>query len=149
MVKIVKNSKNGLVFTPNTKLSKDGKSLGFYLSESVNIVMENGFIVKQRVTATHTIDQELAKELDWKEGHVLPGKIITLESFEPFYDGQECKINPTTKAEVLVDGKKVYRNSVYTDNLQATSSLITAGAKTPSIEAETILPKSSATALNK
>jgi len=148
MVKIVKNSKNGLVFTPNAKPSKDGIERGFYVAESQEIVMEGGFIRKNKVTALLTVETALAAELGWKEGFQLPGKIVTTESFEPFYDGQECKINPTTKAEVLVDGKKVYRNSVYTDNLQATSSLITAGAKPVSIEAE-ILPKSSATALNK
>lgn len=148
MVKIVKNSKNNLVFTPNEKPSKDGIERGFYIAESQEIVMEGGFIRKNKVTALLTLETSLATELAWKEGHQLPGKIVTTESFEPFYDGQECKINPTTKEAVLVDGKKVYRNSVYTDNLQACSSLIVSGKKA-SIEAEEILPKSSATALNK
>lgn len=127
-VTVAVNSKNKQVFTPNDAVSKNGKELGFYIVKSSHVSMENGFIVKQTRSATLTIEQSLAKELDWKEGTQLPGKIIVQESFEPFYEGQECKINPDTKAEVKVDGKNVYRQSRYTDDVNAVDTLITAAS---------------------
>jgi hypothetical protein len=151
MVKIVKNQKSELVFTPNEKPSKDGIARGFFVVESSEISMEGGFIRKNKVTALLTVESELAKELAWTEGHTLPGKIITVEAFEPFYEGQECKINPTSKAEVLVDGKKVYRQSTYTDNMSLSSRLITPVTAVVSKKETSgeILPEYSATALNK
>lgn len=125
-VSIAINSKNNQVFTPNEQPSKNGKQLGFFIVKSSVFNMENGFIVKQTRSATLTVEQSLVKDLGWKEGTQLPGKIVVQESFEPFYEGQEQKINPDTKADVLVDGRKVYRQSRYTDDLTATDSLITA-----------------------
>lgn len=150
MVKIVKNQKSGEVFTANTKESTDGKPRGFYVCESTEISMEGGFIKKNKVTALLTLETELANELGWKEGKQLPGKIITVESFEPFYEGQACKINPTSKEDVLVDGKKVYRDSKYTENAEAMSSLIIAGKAVQTVANDApILPISSSTSLNK
>ncbi len=148
-VKIVKNQKSGQVFTPNTKESADGKLRGFYVCESIELVMEGGFVKENRVTALLTLETTLASKLDWKEGHQLEGKIITVESFEPFYDGQTCKINPTSKEDVLVDGKKVYRDSKFTENINATNSYIVASKAVQQLVNQPILPISSSTALNK
>lgn len=123
-VTVAINSKNEKVFTPNETQSKNGKSLGFFIVKSSNMIMENGFIVEQVRSATLTVEVALAEKLNWKAGTQLPGKIVVHESFDPFYEGQECKINPTTKEPVLIEGKKVYRESRYTDDLSATDLLI-------------------------
>jgi hypothetical protein len=151
MVKIVKNSKNDLVFTPNEKASKDGKMLGFYLVETIELKMEGGFIKENRVTALLTTEVALASKLAWKEGHELEGKIITVESFEPFYEGQPCKINPTSKDAILVDGKKVYRDNKFTADLKAVNSYIVASkaVQAPVTNETQPLTISSGTALNK
>lgn len=124
-VTIAVNSKNNQVFTANDTVSKNGKELGFYIVKSTSLSMEKGFITEQTRSATLTVETKLAEKLAWKEGTVLPGKIVVQESFEPFYEGQECKINPDTKAEVKVDGKNVYRQSRYTDDVNAVDTLIT------------------------
>lgn len=125
-VKIVKNGKSELVFTPNSKPSTDGKERGFYVVESTNITMEGGFINENKVTALLTVEKSLAEKLNWKEGHTLPGKIIVMESFTPFYEGQDAKINPSTKDAVKVDGKLVYRQAQYTEDSSLCSSLLRA-----------------------
>lgn len=149
MVKIVKNQKNGSIFTLNEKISKDGIERGFYVCESTEITMEGGFVRKNKVTALLTVESSLAKELAWVVGKQLTGKIITIESFKPFYEGQPFKINPTTKDAVLINGQKVYRQSTYTDNMELSSSLLVQGAVSKSIVVDEILPISSDTALNK
>ena len=60
-----------------------------------------------------TSDLEL---LGLKEGQdfstVIPVKLVVKESFEPFYPGQEAKINPTTKEVVTSAGAPVYRQTI-------------------------------------
>ena len=45
---------------------------------------------------------------------VAPVKLVVQESNEPFYPGQEPKINPTTKETVTHLGAAVYRQTVVT-----------------------------------
>ena len=123
-VTVAENAKSKLVFTPSTKPSPDGKSRGFFIVESTNTTMEGGFINTNRRTATLTVETSIGEALGWVKGTPLNGKIIVQESHTPFYHGQDCKINPTSKAEILVGGKRVYRQTVYTDNLTATDGFI-------------------------
>ena len=133
-VKVAINSKNNLVFTPKTTPSSNGKTYGFYILESEHESMENGFYRKQRRTATLTLD--VTTNPNWKAGHVLNGRIVVKESHTPFYDGQPCKINPTTKAEVLVNGKRVYRQSQYTEIAAEQDALIVSSVvvSTPAVQ---------------
>ena len=54
-----------------------------------------------------------------KDGLELPvkGKIIVKESFDPFYEGQQPKINPSTGELVLFMQQGVYRQSIFTSNM--------------------------------
>ena len=123
-VTVAENATSKLVFTPSTKPSADGKERGFFIVESQNVTMEGGFINQNRRTATLTVESSIAKTLNWSKGTPLNGQIIAEESHTPFYDGQACKINPTTKAEILVNGKRVFRQTRYTDDLTAKDSLL-------------------------
>jgi len=54
-----------------------------------------------------------------KDGQELPvkGKIIVREAFEPFYDGQVMKINPSTGEVIHYMNRPVYRQSIFTSNM--------------------------------
>lgn len=81
-------------------------------------------------------------EARFKEGQVLPGTIYHKEQLEPFYDGQDPKMNPSTGEILTVDGKEIYRQSFYTPNAQAEDHLIqhdrVAVTATANVENETV-----------
>ena len=52
-------------------------------------------------------------------GQELDGKIIKKESFSPFYDGQQPKINPQTNEQVLTNGRPTYLEFQYTEDPKA------------------------------
>ncbi len=58
-----------------------------------------------------------AKELPFK----LEGQIQVRESHEPFYEGQDAKINPTTGEVIEKDGKEVYRDTQFITDTTAPS----------------------------
>lgn len=123
-VKIVKNSKNGLVFTPGTKVSNNGKSYGFYVVEQSTITEEGGFIREEKRSALLTAENTLGAKLNYPEGHEKSGKIIREESFTPYFTGQEPVINPQTKVPVLRQGKQIYRQDLFAADLSKTDKLI-------------------------
>lgn len=43
----------------------------------------------------------------------LTGLLQVQESFDPFYEGQSAKINPSTNELVMLDGRAVYRNTQF------------------------------------
>ena len=60
--------------------------------------------------------EALVEAFDLKVGDdysakVEPSRIIIKESTEPFYSGQQCKINPSTGEEVTSGGEVVYRET--------------------------------------
>lgn len=124
MSKIVKNSKNGLVFTPGTKESKDGKSYGFYVVEDSKISMEGGFVREDKRTAILTMDNALVSKVSFKEGQEISGRIQRVESHTPFFEGQEPVINPKDSKQVLRGGKPFYRQDTYTADVNAVDTLI-------------------------
>ena len=52
-------------------------------------------------------------------GQELVGKIIKKESFSPFYDGQQPKINPQTNEQVLTNGRPTYLEFQYSEDPKA------------------------------
>jgi len=54
-----------------------------------------------------------------KDGQELPvkGKIVVRESFTPFYERQQPKINPETGELILFMQQGVYRQSIFTSNM--------------------------------
>ena len=88
-------------------------------------VLENdeGFWLLKTRSAKIRLQVELAKALSskglLKDGQELPikGQIVVRESFEPFYDGQMEKINPSTGELVLYLNRPIYRQSVFTSNM--------------------------------
>ena len=54
-----------------------------------------------------------------KAGQELVGKIIKKESFSPFYEGQQPKINPQTNEQVLTNDRPTYLEFQYTEDPNA------------------------------
>lgn len=55
---------------------------------------------------------------------VLSGKIIVQESTTPFWNGQDPKINPDTQEVMLSEGQPIYRNTTFTQDVNATDTLV-------------------------
>jgi hypothetical protein len=91
--------------------------------ESSTITNDDGFMDLKTRVAKVRMPVKLAEILVakglLKEGKEFPmqGKIIVRESFEPFYEGQEPKINPSTAELVLFLGEPIYRQSIFTSNM--------------------------------
>jgi len=88
-------------------------------------VLENdeGFWTMKTRVAKIRLQVELAETLEakglLKDGKELPvkGKIIIRESFEPFYEGQEPKMNPKTMSMICFMNQPVFRQSIFTSNM--------------------------------
>ena len=123
-VKVVAHPETGAVITINANKPEFGN---IRVDQTI-VSMENGFLNKSNRTAFIAGKIEDLKALDLKAGSTLDGKIIRKESFEPMYEGQSAKINPSTDEEVLVDGKNVYFKDSFTADLSTQDSLVKAGA---------------------
>ena len=108
------------------ELVRAGKNPEYCSIRVQSSVLENddGFWNMRTRSATIRLQVSLAKSLVekglLKDGKELPiqGKIIIRESFEPFYDGQQEKINPSTGEVILYMNRPIYRQSVFTSNLE-------------------------------
>ncbi len=88
------------------------------------ISMENGFLNKSKRSAFLAGKLADLQALELSEGQEFPGQIVRTESFAPQFEGQAPKINPTTQDAVLIDGKNVYFQDTYTEDLSAKDSLL-------------------------
>ena len=121
--KIVAHPETGLLITP----SVNKPEFGSIRIDSQQKVFSNGFMSVQKRTAFVSGRIEDLETMNLRAGMVLPGKIIRIESFSPFYTAgvngatrtQESKINPTTGEIVLTDGRPTYLNFVYTEDKNA------------------------------
>ncbi len=118
-VKVAAHPETGLIVTPSKK-----EGFGTIRVDQTIVSWENGFGNIQKRSAFITAPIEMLEDL--KEGEVLHknGNIIKLESYEPFYEGQTSKINPTTGEEVLRNGRPVYLRFVYTELADAQDRFI-------------------------
>lgn len=114
-VTVIAHPETGNVITP----SSNNPEYGTFRVDSIDKSLENGFVnINKRSAFIRGRITDLSS-LDLKAGQTLPGKIQKQESFDPFYDGQEPKINPTTNEVVLTDGKETYLQFEYTANAKA------------------------------
>lgn len=100
-------------------VSENNPEYGTIRLDEESIQFQNNFMNKTRRSVFirgKVVDLE---SLNYKANQALAGKIIKRESFEPFYEGQSPKINPTTQKVVLKDNKPVYLEFVYTLDMKA------------------------------
>lgn len=118
-VMIVAHPESGAVITA----SKSNPEVGAIRVESTQQVFNSktGFFNEEKRTAfVPGKIADLAK-LNWEAGKTVTGKILRLESFNPFYEGQDMKRYPDSHANagepVLTSGRPTYLRFVYTPNL--------------------------------
>lgn len=113
------NPNAGLVITPSSKNAEYGT---IRVDES-HTSMEKGFVNIQHRTAYIRGKITDLTSLGLKDGATIPGKIIRKESFEPFYEGQTCKMYPSSHAQagepVLTEGRETYLQFEYTSDMNA------------------------------
>ena len=129
IVKVAKHPVTGNVIT----ISEKNPEFGTIRLDAEQNVFSDGFFSVQKRTAFvrgRLVDLE---SLNLKDGQVLAGQIVRKESFEPFYEGQTPKINPTTNEVVLTDGRPTYLEFEYTEDMSKPSEI---WVENTSVEAE-------------
>lgn len=118
-VKVTANDK-GQVVIP----SVNNPEFGYIRVEQTSSSMEGGWLRKSTKSALIRGKVADLNDLGYTAGKSIAGKIIIKESHVAAFEGQDCKINPTTKAPVLSGGQKVYRDAFYTSDLNAQDVLL-------------------------
>lgn len=129
IVRVAKHPETGNVIT----ISEKNPEFGTIRLDAEQNVFSDGFFNIQKRTAFvrgRLVDLE---SLNLKDGQVLAGQIVRKESFEPFYEGQTPKINPTTNEVVLTDGSTTYLEFEYTEDMSKPSEI---WVENNSVEAE-------------
>lgn len=112
---VVKHPETGLVITSSVNKPEFGT---IRIDQEAN-VFNNGFFAVQKRTAFIRGRITDLESLGLKDGSTLDGKIIRKESFEPFYENQEPKINPQTNEVILTDSRPTYLEFEYTEDKNA------------------------------
>lgn len=115
MVKVVKHPETGNVITVST----NNPEWGTVRVDSENKSFSGGILNISKRTAFIRGRVEHLEAMNFRDGQPLAGKIQKQESFEPFYENQPPKINPTTGAEVLKNGKLTYLQFEYVEDPEA------------------------------
>lgn len=129
-VKVAVHPETKVVITKNENKPEFGT---IRLDQEV-ITMENGFLNRTKRSSFLTGKLLDLQTLGFKEGQVLSGKIVRKESFEPMFVGHTPKINPTSKEEVLIGGKKVYFQDTYTEDETSSDILVSSNIVTKKAE---------------
>ena len=123
-----------------TKFEKNGKTYGTVRVDETLLVVERGYTSMKKRTAFVTLDPAVVEFLEplvvAGAPYPLEGKIVITESFEPFFEGQVAKMNPSTEEFIRVDGKLVYRNSDFTTDLEQRDVLLYASATAPTEQSD-------------
>ena len=129
-VTIVANSTSGLVVNMRTitdKSTGESREVGSVMVQSKALSGLSRLGRVQTRTAFITLEQEALDFLGDSliDGAILPvaGKIVIEETLTPYVrkDGskQEAKINPTTNQVITYQGQPVYRNTYFSEDVNA------------------------------
>ena len=114
-VKVAKHPTTGEVITQST----NNPEWGTIRVDSEHKSFEGGILNLSKRSAFIRGKMSDLKALSLKSGQVLSGKIQKQESFQPFFEGQSPKINPSTGEVVLKNGRETYLQFEYTENMDA------------------------------
>lgn len=114
-VVVATHPKTGLVITQ----SENNPSYGTIRLDAMTTSMEGGFLNKRRKSAFIRGKMEDLESLGLKAGQVLPGIIQRQESYQPFYEGQKPKMNPESGEVILQDGREIFFQDIYTQDVNA------------------------------
>ena len=130
--KITKHPETGAIITPNSNKPEYG---------SVRVDQEvktftNGFLNRTNRVAFIGGRLEDLNKMGYKDGQKLPGKIVVKEQLEPFYPGQDPKINPETDEVLTQGGHPIYRNTYYTENINEQDMLLSHDTVEETVDSE-------------
>lgn len=97
--------------------------------ETSSLVVNGGIVGEQKLVAFPAISAKAIKHFtNLKNGDEfpIPGRLVINEYFdtdEGYREGMVAKINPNTNEDYLVDGKQVFREVVFTTDLNVKNSL--------------------------
>lgn len=131
---VVAHPVTGLIITPSANNPEYGK---FRLDQEVK-VFSNGFMSVQKRTTFIAGRISDLETLKLRAGMVLRGKIIRVESFEPQYEGQAPKINPSTGEIILTNGRETYLTFQYTEDPEALDMWIEESVVLEEIEEQSV-----------
>ena len=121
---IVTASESGAV----VNVSSNNPDFGYIRVEQLKPVFDmNGWARMRKVSALIPGATEDLKAFGWGAGTSLPGKIVTIESLEPFNTvnpEKDYKIAGETGIVCHVDGQPIYRRSFYTEDSTRTDESI-------------------------
>ena len=136
-VLIAENSTTGKVCTEFNyvdKVSKETKTLYKLMVTQSSLTASNGIFRESKRTAFVTLDEKAYGMFEraglLRDGAPLPlqGKLVITETLEPYMrkDGtpQKPKINPTTQEVITHQGAPVYRNTEFTQDLNAVDTFL-------------------------
>jgi len=119
----VKADKNGNI----VKISENNPEFGFIRVEQIATQIANGWLRKVKRSAIINGNVNDLLDASFKDGQELAGKIVIVESFNPFNPenpDRDLKIAGDTGIICRVDDQPIYRQSVYTVNDQAQDEFI-------------------------
>ena len=129
------SSKVSVILDPKTNLLVNAyasrPSYGYVLLSQEVTVIANGAVRCSIRTTRFRGEVELLQKMFKTPGAKLDGKIVKFESFEPFMEGQQPKMNPQKNMElILKDGKSVFMMYQYEKDTNAKDEWI---ASTPEV----------------
>lgn len=129
------SSKVSVILDPKTNLLVNAyasrPSYGYVLLSQEVTVIANGAVRCSIRTTRFRGEVELLQKMFKTPGAKLDGKIVKFESFEPFMEGQQPKMNPQKNMElILKDGKPVFMMYQYEEDTNAKDEWI---ASTPEV----------------
>lgn len=138
MVKVTANPATGVIFTPNARPGKDGKTYGFIRLEENKIDLDGAIGSLKKTSILKQISAEAAAHL--VDGQEFPGQIISTDSLVPHFEGQKNLQAPIAKGsselrDVLCGGQKVYRKYEFTSDMRKSSVKLTYDKVTAPVEA--------------
>lgn len=94
---------------------------------------DQGFLQKETRVGLFKGKTADLEALGLREGQdfsqVIPVKLVVKESFDPFYPGQEPKMNPSTKQVVTSGGAPIYRQTIVVSEASAETDVRLASDK--------------------
>lgn len=115
--------KNGNI----VKISENNPEFGFIRVEQIATQIANGWLRKVKRSAIINGNVNDLLDASFKDGQELAGKIVIVESFNPFNPenpDRDLKIAGDTGIICRVNDQPIYRQSVYTVNDQAQDEFI-------------------------
>lgn len=135
MVKIIKHPIKGTVVTPRDS----NPEYGAVRIDEEKTTIVNNFVNKSRRTAFLGGSTADLNAMNFKDGQIIAGTIVKQESFEPFFEGQSPKINPSTNEVVLKDGRPTFLNYIYSTDATALDQWVGNTSEEVAVEVEEAL----------